>query len=59
MVVFTSDHGELMGAHGLVQKTFFYEEAVHVPFMIRQPGAKPGRCDELVNCCVGPAAHSV
>jgi choline-sulfatase len=49
VVVFTSDHGEMMGAHGLVQKTFFYEEAVHVPLVIRQPGFTPGTCDDLVN----------
>ena len=37
LVVYTSDHGELLGAHGLVQKTFFYEEATHVPLYMRLP----------------------
>lgn len=36
IVVFTSDHGELFGAHGRRAKNIFYEEAVRVPFLIRQ-----------------------
>lgn len=35
IVVFTSDHGELFGAHGRRAKNIFYEEAVRVPFLIR------------------------
>jgi arylsulfatase A-like enzyme len=49
VVVYTSDHGEMLGAHGLVQKTFFYEESVHVPFLIRRPGQEGVVCDRLVN----------
>jgi len=37
IVVFTSDHGELMGSHGLMQKGPWYEESVRIPFMIRWP----------------------
>jgi arylsulfatase A-like enzyme len=37
IIVFTSDHGEMMGAHSLLGKSVFYEEAVHVPFFIRVP----------------------
>ena len=33
--VFSSDHGELFGAHGRRAKNIFYEEAVRVPFLIR------------------------
>lgn len=36
--VFTSDHGELFGAHGRRAKNIFYEEAVRVPFLVRYPG---------------------
>ncbi len=39
--VFTSDHGELFGAHGRRAKNIFYEEAVRVPFLIRWPGTLP------------------
>ena len=38
MVVFTSDHGEMLGSHGLRGKFCFYEESSHVPMMIRLPG---------------------
>ncbi|WP_319517828.1 sulfatase [uncultured Martelella sp.] len=37
IVVFTSDHGEMFGAHGRRAKLIFYEEAVNVPFFIRWP----------------------
>jgi arylsulfatase A-like enzyme len=39
MIVFTADHGEMLGAHGLVSKMVFHEEAVHVPLLMRLPGA--------------------
>jgi len=37
IVVFTSDHGEMMGAHGLIGKGVFYEEAMRVPLLMRVP----------------------
>ncbi len=37
VVVFTSDHGEMMGAHTLAGKSVFYEEACRVPLLIRAP----------------------
>jgi len=37
VVVFTSDHGEMMGSHSLIGKSVFYEEAVRVPLLIRAP----------------------
>ena len=36
--VFTSDHGEMFGAHGRRAKYIFYEEAARVPFLMRWPG---------------------
>ncbi len=38
MVIFVSDHGEMLGAHGMRGKFCFYEESVRVPFLIRYPG---------------------
>lgn len=38
VVVFSSDHGEMMGAHGRRAKNIFYEEAVRVPLLVRWPG---------------------
>ena len=43
LVVFASDHGEMLGSHGMRGKFCFYEESSHVPMMIRFPGRiKPG-----------------
>lgn len=36
-IIFTSDHGELLGDHYLYQKNRPYEGAVHIPFMIMGP----------------------
>lgn len=37
IVVFTSDHGEMMGSHDRLQKFIYYEESIGVPFIIRWP----------------------
>jgi arylsulfatase A-like enzyme len=37
LVIFTSDHGEMLGAHGMREKNVFYEESSHVPLMIKMP----------------------
>lgn len=37
IVVFTSDHGDMMGDHGIVAKCVMYEEAVRVPLLMRVP----------------------
>ena len=41
-MVFTSDHGEMNGCHGLFQKGVMYDEAVRVPLMIRMPDQAQG-----------------
>ena len=39
LIVFMSDHGEMLGDHGFYLKgPFFYEPAVRVPLMISWPG---------------------
>jgi arylsulfatase A-like enzyme len=38
LVVFTSDHGEMLGDHGLHGKTTFYEGSAHIPLLMRLPG---------------------
>jgi arylsulfatase len=44
IVVFTSDHGEAGGAHGLHGKgPFAYEEGIHVPLMISHPDVAGGQ----------------
>jgi arylsulfatase A-like enzyme len=38
VVIYSSDHGDGMGAHQLSQKAYFYEEAAQVPLIISWPG---------------------
>jgi arylsulfatase A-like enzyme len=37
LIVFTSDHGEFLGAHGMRGKLGFFEEALRVPLFMRLP----------------------
>jgi arylsulfatase A-like enzyme len=41
VVVFTSDHGDMLWSHGWMKKQSPYEEAVNVPFLIRRLGRVP------------------
>ena len=43
IVVFTSDHGDLLGAHGGLQQKWCnaFDEATHVPMVVRGPGITP------------------
>ncbi len=49
ILVFTSDHGEMLGSHGRRNKMVPYDEAVQVPLLMRWPGhLTPGaRTDTL------------
>ena len=38
VVIFTSDHGDLLGEHGLFYKMSFREHASHVPLVVTAPG---------------------
>ncbi len=44
LLIYTSDHGEMLGSHGLWSKgAVFYEELVNVPLLIMPPGgSRPG-----------------
>ena len=41
IVVYTSDHGEMDGDHGLFQKFCLFEPAVRVPLIVSWPGVLP------------------
>lgn len=41
LVIFTADHGELMGSHATLSKGKFYEECLRVPLLMRLPGRIP------------------
>jgi arylsulfatase len=44
IVVFTSDHGEAAGAHGLHGKgPFAYEEGIHIPLIVSHPDVSGGQ----------------
>jgi len=49
-ILFVSDHGDMLGDHGLSQKLVPYEASVRIPMMLRWPGqTEAGRvCDDLV-----------
>ncbi len=38
IVVYSTDHGEMMGSHGHMAKQMPHEESCHVPFIVRLPG---------------------
>ena len=38
IIVFTSEHGEMAGDHGMLEKRSMYEESARVPLLIRAPG---------------------
>ncbi|WP_205857393.1 sulfatase, partial [Phytoactinopolyspora endophytica] len=44
-VVFTSDHGDLLGDHRLVGKGQFFESSVRVPLILRPPDSVAGAGD--------------
>lgn len=48
LVIFTSDHGDMTGAHGgLIDKGLLYEEALRVPLLFRGPGIAAGPRGQL------------
>jgi arylsulfatase len=52
IVVFTSDHGDQCGSHGLRSKgPWVYEETMRIPLYVRVPGVTQpaSRCDQLVS----------
>ena len=51
LIVYTSDHGDMLGEHGLWWKHTFYEESAKVPLLMSWPGRiLPGqRCSHVVS----------
>jgi arylsulfatase A-like enzyme len=49
LIIFTSDHGELLGDHWLVQKIGWFDAAFHVPLIVRGPGVAPSAVGRTVN----------
>jgi arylsulfatase A-like enzyme len=50
IVIFTSDHGDMFGDHGMMLKaSMHYEGCIRVPLVIASPGREAGVCDSLVS----------
>lgn len=48
IIVFTTDHGDQLLEHGLVDKNVFFEASLRVPFLLSYPArVKPGKRDDL------------
>ncbi len=41
LVLYTSDHGDLIGNHGIWGKSFMYEDSVGIPLIANGPGIAP------------------
>lgn len=55
-IIYTSDHGEMMGEHRMLMKMVFYEPSVKVPLIIRPPrGAAGGVVHDLIEHLDVPA----
>jgi choline-sulfatase len=49
IVIYTTDHGEMGGAHGLWGKIVYYDESIRVPMLISGPGVRSGRVDQPIS----------
>lgn len=50
VIVYTSDHGNMLGSHGCLNKQWYFEESVRVPFVINWPGKiTSGRRDQVIS----------
>lgn len=52
LVIYTTDHGDMCGAHGMIDKHFImYDDVVRVPLLMRWPGRIPAgkECDAFVS----------
>ncbi|MCK5902132.1 MAG: sulfatase [Cocleimonas sp.] len=48
LVIFMSDHGEMLGSHGRMGKNAWYNEAFLIPFILRWKGTIKPRTDDLL-----------
>jgi len=53
ILVFTSDHGEMNGSHGLITKNVMFEECQRVPFIFAGKGIRSNYADKSTLVCNG------
>ena len=61
LIIFTSDHGDNLGDHGLMYKWLMTEQALNIPMMVRLPGGdRGGTVDEklFTQMDIGPTVLS-
>lgn len=51
LIIFTTDHGEMLGDHGLYQKWLPYDSCCRIPFIVRYPSRIKGGtiCNDFVD----------
>lgn len=49
LILFASDHGDMMGEHGFWSKSTMYEASARVPLILAGPGIEPGRRTDPVS----------
>lgn len=47
VIMFSTDHGEMLGDFGTMGKRSMLDGAAHIPFMLRVPGIKAGHRDDV------------
>lgn len=47
-VIFASDHGDMLGDHGLYKKLVAYEPSIRVPLMVSGPGIESGTVSDAL-----------
>ncbi|CAG7644196.1 arylsulfatase [Paenibacillus allorhizosphaerae] len=52
VIIFTSDHGDMLGDHYLWRKTYAYEGSAHIPLIVRLPKAM--RSSEVTDKVASP-----
>ncbi len=43
IVIFTADHGDMLGSHGQIRKQRPWDESIRIPFLLRWPAKLPAR----------------
>lgn len=55
IILFSADHGNLMGEYGQFQKCVFYDITANVPCILAGPGVPAGTAENLTECVdIGP-----
>ena len=49
IIVFISDHGDMMGDHGMIWKSFFtFRGCINIPYLVAAPGKPGGRSSDAL-----------